>query len=115
MAENLPARGVPGLVHSVFNSCLRIGMDIMNELAPRYLDTRQAAVYLGLGPTLLKRMRATGEGPPYVRAGRRVIYDRFDLDDWMARRKRGLRPERIDESEPAEEPETPAETEETEE
>ena len=64
-------------------------MNATNELAPRYLDTRQAAAYLGLSSRMLRTMRAEGEGPPYARAGRRVIYDRLDLDDWVARRKQG--------------------------
>ena len=90
-------------------------MNTTNELAPRYLDTRQAAAYLGLSSRMLRTMRAEGEGPPYARAGRRVIYDRFDLDDWVARRKQGPDSERTDESETDEEPEDSPESEETEE
>ena len=60
----------------------------MNAAQPRYLDTAQAARYLGLSPSTLARMRVTGEGPRYSKAGRRVIYDIRDLDDWVERRKR---------------------------
>ena len=80
----------------------------MKRLKPRYLDTRQAAAYLDLGPRTLRRMRAAGEGPPYARWGRRVIYDRADLDEWMARHKRGLPPEGTDGSDSSDDPE-PAE------
>ena len=34
------------------------------------------------------RMRVTGDGPRYAKAGRRVIYDRVDLDGWVEERKR---------------------------
>ena len=54
----------------------------------RYLDTRQAAAYLGLSPSTLNRMRVTGDGPPYSKVGRRVIYDAGDLDRWVGVRKR---------------------------
>ncbi|MGX5711717.1 helix-turn-helix domain-containing protein [Sphingopyxis terrae subsp. ummariensis] len=32
-----------------------------------FLNTEQAAAYLGLGPRKLQYMRAAGEGPPYRR------------------------------------------------
>lgn len=60
----------------------------MTDPAPRYLDTSQAARYLGISPKTLMRMRVTGDGPRYAKAGRRVIYDRFDLDGWVEERKR---------------------------
>ena len=78
----------------------------MKRLEPRYLDTRQAAAYLDLGPRTLRRMRAAGEGPPYARWGRRVIYDRADLDEWIARHKRGFPPERTDDPDPIAEPDS---------
>ena len=52
-------------------------------IARRYLDTAQAAVYLGIGARTLARMRAAGEGLRHARIGRRVIYDFVDLDAWI--------------------------------
>ena len=52
---------------------------VMTDPAPRYLDTSQAARYLGISPKTLMRIRVTGDGPRYAKAGRRVIYDRIDL------------------------------------
>ena len=75
----------------------------MNDSLPRYLGPEEAAAYLDLSPKTLQRMRVTGEGPPYVKARRRVIYDRLDLDDWTAKRKRRFTGEEIDDPEPAEE------------
>ena len=56
-------------------------------IAPRYLDTRAAAAYLGLGERTLIRLRREGGGPPWAGIGRRVIYDIADLDAWMTARK----------------------------
>ena len=72
----------------------------MSENLPRYLDTVRAAAWVGLSPKTLQRMRVTGDGPPYVKRGRRVIYDRTDLDDWMARLKRRFTGESVDDREP---------------
>ena len=44
----------------------------------RCLSKEQAAVYLGIGVTLLAQL-----GVPYVRLGRRCVYDRVDLDAWL--------------------------------
>lgn len=62
----------------------------------RYLNTSQAADYLGMSPTTLNRMRVTGEGPPYSKVGRRVIYDISELDAWVARRKRHFTGETVE-------------------
>ena len=82
----------------------------MSSTGQRYLDTRQAAAYLGLSPKTLHdrvhsgryralpsrqaaaylgliKMRITGEGPRYAKVGRRVIYDMADLDAWVEERK----------------------------
>ena len=74
----------------------------MSDPLPRYLGPEEAAEYLALSPKTLQRMRVTGEGPPYVKVRRRVIYDRLDLDDWTAKRKRRFTGEAIEE-EPDEE------------
>lgn len=34
------------------------------------------------------KMRVSGESPPYYKLGRQVLYDRAELDDWVASRKR---------------------------
>ena len=48
-----------------------------------FLDTRQAAGYLGLRPSTLECWRTTGGGPPFKKFGRRVFYDRDDLESWV--------------------------------
>lgn len=69
----------------------------MSLAEPRYLNTEQAGSYLGLSPSTLRRMRVTGEGPRYSKAGRRVIYDPHDLDEWVEERKRRFTGESVEE------------------
>ena len=47
------------------------------------LTTDEAAAYLRLSPRTLERYRVTGEGPAYVKLGRRVFYEEQALDDWL--------------------------------
>ena len=47
------------------------------------LTTAEAAAYVGLSPRTLERYRVTGEGPTYLKVGRRVLYRRTDLDKWL--------------------------------
>ena len=68
----------------------------MTDALPRYLGPEEAGAYLGVSPKTLQRMRVTGEGPLYVKARRRVIYDRLDLDDWAGKRKRRFTGEEIE-------------------
>lgn len=50
-----------------------------------YLQTAAAAEFLDLSDAYLRLLRARGEGPPYCRLGRRVVYRRADLDAWASR------------------------------
>lgn len=55
----------------------------------RLLTTRDAAHMLGLGPSMLERLRWMGEGPPFIRptGGRVVRYRRSDLLVWIERNR----------------------------
>lgn len=46
--------------------------------AIRCLSKQEAASYLGIGVTLLSELDI-----PFVKLGRRCLYDRVDLDIWM--------------------------------
>ncbi len=48
----------------------------------QYLNTREAAEYLGVSVSLLERYRQLREGPSFVRIGRSVRYRREDIDDF---------------------------------
>jgi transposase len=47
-----------------------------------FLNTEQAAFYLGLSPRRLQELRSAGEGPRFRRHSRYVRYHIDDLDQW---------------------------------
>ena len=59
-----------------------------NAERSHHLDTSGAATYLGLKPSTLHNMRVTGDGPMFIKLGRRVVYDVMDIEAWVASRKR---------------------------
>jgi predicted DNA-binding transcriptional regulator AlpA len=59
----------------------------MNDLAHRRLRTPAAADYLGYAESTLEKKRLTGDGPPFIRLGRVIVYDTRDLDTWLAARR----------------------------
>ena len=55
----------------------------------KVLRTTEAARYLGLSQSTLAKMRLRGDGPPYLKSGKRiVVYDVDDLDSYLLGRKR---------------------------
>ena len=52
------------------------------------LDTEAAAAHVHLSPRTLERYRVTGEGPVYLKLGRRVLYRIGDLDRWLDEKRR---------------------------
>ena len=60
----------------------------MPDEGNRYLNTRQAAAWLGLSKRTLDRYRVRGAGPIFHRFGNGVRYLRADLDAWAANRRR---------------------------
>jgi hypothetical protein len=53
------------------------------------MRTREAAAFLKLAASTLCKMRCYGGGPAYSKAGRRiVVYDRVDLEAWLASMRR---------------------------
>lgn len=53
----------------------------------RYLSEKQTADYIGLSVKTLQRMRLSGKGMPFIKAGARVLYDICDLNAYMNERK----------------------------
>ena len=53
-------------------------------IQPELLDLDQVAALLGVGPTLVKSMHSDGRlGPQPVRLGRRRLWRRRELLDWL--------------------------------
>jgi hypothetical protein len=51
---------------------------------PRWLETVHAADELGFSPRTLEGWRRRGEGPPYLKFGRRVKYRLEDIEAFKA-------------------------------
>lgn len=54
----------------------------------RWASTAEAAEYSGFSSGTLCNMRTAGDSPPYVKVGRKVMYDLNRLDEWLAARSR---------------------------
>jgi predicted DNA-binding transcriptional regulator AlpA len=52
------------------------------------MGTPEAAAHIGLSASTLTKLRVFGGGPRYIKLGRRVVYDRGDLDAWLDAHKR---------------------------
>jgi len=52
------------------------------------LDTLRTAEKLGISPRSLEKWRLTGGGPPFLKLGRRVLYDPQDLEEWLEESRR---------------------------
>jgi len=53
------------------------------------LRPHDAANYLGLAESTLAKLRMGRNGPVFHKLGRAVVYDRDDLDAWLARHRVG--------------------------
>ena len=76
-AEHSTRVPVLGLLHATATADIERG----------YFETFSAAAFVDLSPAYLRRLRARGEGPIFYRLGRRVVYRRSDLDEWVSRFK----------------------------
>lgn len=47
-----------------------------------YITTAQLAERLGMQPVTLRSWRLRGMGPPYIRAGGKVLYPIKDVETW---------------------------------
>ena len=53
-----------------------------------YLATAQAASYIGLSKSTLEKKRISGDGPRYLKLGKRVVYATDALDMWARSQER---------------------------
>jgi len=54
---------------------------------PRYVPTREAAKIRCQSEGTLCNERSRGTGPPYIKVGRRVLYDIEDIYEFMRKHK----------------------------
>ncbi len=57
--------------------------------AERALNVSEAARYCGVSVSYLNKLRVSGGGPIFEKAGRVVRYDRATLDEWRRSRRFG--------------------------
>ena len=55
---------------------------------PRWADTRTTAQHINSSESFLNNLRVSGDGIPFVKMGRKVLYDLNEVDDWLSRRRR---------------------------
>lgn len=56
----------------------------MERLDGSKLNTREAASYIGVSRSTLAKWRMSGEGPPFHRCGRRLVYYlKHEIDAWL--------------------------------
>jgi predicted DNA-binding transcriptional regulator AlpA len=60
----------------------------LHDLPSRKLNVREAAQFLGLSVSTLNKLRLSGNGPQYMKFGRRVLYDLRDLEEWACDHRR---------------------------
>jgi excisionase family DNA binding protein len=62
-------------------------VSIQHELL-RHMRTDEAANYLRLSRSTLEKMRLSGDGPPFIKSGKRIVlYKTEDLEQWLESRK----------------------------
>ena len=59
-----------------------------SPLPSAYLDTSGASALTGISESTLEKQRLTGNGIPFIKAGRLVKYAVADIHSWMAERRR---------------------------
>jgi excisionase family DNA binding protein len=52
------------------------------------LSIKEAAAYVPIARGTLDKLRIYGGGPRYIKLGKKVLYDRADLDAWIEEHKR---------------------------
>ncbi len=55
---------------------------------PANVDTYRAAELIGMSKRTLEKWRSEGNGPPFLKLGRRVLYSVADLEEWLRSRRR---------------------------
>jgi excisionase family DNA binding protein len=56
---------------------------------PATLNVSEAAFYLGVSQSTLNTWRTRGNGPRFVRLGRKILYRLAALDDFLLSNERG--------------------------
>ena len=80
-ASNAPTTG------AISEAAAKMTNSDCNFDADAPLDTVAAAKLVGLAVATLAKLRCLGGGPAYLKLGRKVVYRRADLADWLGARR----------------------------
>jgi predicted DNA-binding transcriptional regulator AlpA len=58
-----------------------------SSMESKFLTTSETANYLRTTQGSLANLRYQGEGPPYFRLGRRILYDKLEVIKWLEKHK----------------------------
>ena len=61
----------------------------MHKTTATYFNTNQLADQTGIAASTWGKRRLSGDGPRYIKAGRRVLYRWQDVEDWLLQRSKG--------------------------
>lgn len=93
MTPKTPVEPVPGSAGPHFPAAVR--KRAQKDAPRRALRTAQAAAYLGVSASLLRKMRSRGpddplgQGPPFIKlSAALVVYEIDELDRWLDSRRR---------------------------
>jgi hypothetical protein len=64
-------------------------MDIRADIEPAFLTQAEVARLLGVLERTMEGWRLTRSGPPWLKLGRHVKYDRDDVLVWAREQRRG--------------------------
>ena len=53
-----------------------------------FLDQDESAEFVTLSPRTMEKKRFDGDGPPYIKIGSRVLYEKSDLIAWVRSHRR---------------------------
>jgi hypothetical protein len=55
---------------------------------PNLYPVENAARYACVSTSFLNKARLTGDGPEFLKLGRKIVYEKSALDAWLASRRR---------------------------
>jgi excisionase family DNA binding protein len=66
---------------------LKNGLFPVNSLRDPLMTVKETAVYLRVSKSFLDKARLTGDGPGFIRVGRKILYRKSVVDAWLQQRQ----------------------------
>jgi predicted DNA-binding transcriptional regulator AlpA len=90
--SNRPMRVQQGSRWFLWALLVRVAMHYAQHMGAHQeglMTEKELAAFLGLSLSSVKRLRASGDGPPFVRIGRAIRYDPEAVREWLRQREEG--------------------------